>query len=106
MFVDVDEMRAGANTSYHASWFAMEGKEKLSRANVAASGIFGDFDAADSFQSDIRCAHTQHILRLRRHETGLGNLGDKAHVAASSFVEMEKRNKEALEAVLWSPTRG
>ena len=35
------------------------------------------------------------ILRLRRHETGLGNLGDKAHVAASSFVEMEKRNKSA-----------
>lgn len=104
MFVDVDEMRAGANTSYDASWLAMEGKEKLSRANVG-SGIFGDFAAADNFESGINGAHSQHVSRLRGHETRLGKLGDHAHVAASSFIDMEKRNKQALEAVLWSPTR-
>jgi hypothetical protein len=104
VFVDVDEMRTGANTSHNASWLAMEGKQKLSRANVN-SGIFGDFASADNFHSGISGAHTQHVARLRGHEARLGGLGDKAHVAASSFVDMEKRNNQALEAVLWSHTR-
>jgi hypothetical protein len=98
MFVDPEGMRAGANSSYSASWLAMEGRQKLSRANVNV-GIFGDFAAADCFHSGISGAHTQHVARLRGHETRLGDLGDQVHVTASSFVEMERRNKEALEVL-------
>lgn len=98
MFVDPDGMRAGANLSYSASWLAMEGRQKLSRVNVNV-GIFGDFAAADCFHSGISGAHTQHVARLRGHETRLGDLGDQVHVTASSFVEMERRNKEALEVL-------
>lgn len=98
MFVDVEEMRAGANTSYNASWLAMEGKQALSRTSVLA-GIFGDFAAADDFHSGISDAHAQHLAQLRANESRLGNLGDKAHVAASAFVDMEERNKAALESL-------
>jgi hypothetical protein len=104
VFVDVDDMRVGANTSYNASALAGEAKLKLSRANVNA-GMFGNFVMADSFLSGICGTRTQHMSRLGGHETRLGDLGDNAHVAASSFVDMEARNKAALETVAWPPTR-
>jgi hypothetical protein len=104
VFVDVDEMRVGANASYNASALAGGGKHNLSRANVSA-GMFGTFVIADSFLSGIRGARDQHMSRLGGHETRLADLGDNAHVAASSFVDMEARNKAALKAVAWPPTR-
>jgi hypothetical protein len=97
--VDVGEMRSGANRSYNAASFAMEGADQLSRAN-AASGIFGDFPAAESFHGAISDAHSNHIQRLRQHENHLGVLGDKGHKTASVFVDMEERNTEALRSVL------
>lgn len=98
MFLQIDEMRTGANTSYNASWLAMEGKQALSRATIAA-GIFGDFADADEFHSGICDAHRRHVGRLQNTETRLGALGDQAHVAASAFADMEARNKAALEAL-------
>jgi hypothetical protein len=74
----------------------MEGKQELSRSSVP-NGIFGDFAVAEDFQSRIGDAHSRHVTRLRNNETRLGNLGDNAHVAASAFVDMEDRNKTALE---------
>jgi hypothetical protein len=97
--VDVGEMRSGANCSYNAASFAMEGADQLSRANAAA-GIFGDFPAAESFHGAISDAHSNHIQRLRQHENHLGVLGDKGHKTASVFVDMEERNTEALRSVL------
>jgi hypothetical protein len=97
--VDVGEMRSGANRSYNAASFAMEGADQLSRASVGA-GIFGDFPAAESFHGALSEAHSNHIQRLREHESHLGVLGDKGHKTASAFVDMEERNAEALRSVL------
>ncbi|BBY59109.1 DUF2563 family protein [Mycolicibacterium sarraceniae] len=99
MQVDVEEMRSGANRSYNAASFAMEGADQLSRSNVGA-GIFGDFSAAESFHGALSEAHSNHIQRRRQHETHLGVLGDKGHKTASVFVEMEERNAEALRSEL------
>ncbi len=76
MQVDVDEMRSGANRSYNAASFAMEGADALSRVNPA-SGIFGAFPAAESFHGALSEAHSDHVKRLRHHENRLGVLGDK-----------------------------
>jgi hypothetical protein len=104
MFVDPEEMRSGANTSYNAAWLANEGVSALSRRTVT-SGIFGGFAAADDFNTALGAAHAQHLAKLKQHETRLGSLGDKAHTAATAFVDMEERNSEALRAVLWSTTQ-
>ena len=99
MQVDVSEMRSGANRSYNAASFAMEGADQLSRGRVGAS-IFGDFPAAESFHGAMTEAHSNHVQRLREHENHLGVLGDKGHKTASVFVDMEERNAEALRSVL------
>lgn len=99
MEVDVGAMRSGASRSYNAAWLAAEGADLLSRA-TARAGIFGDFAAAESLHGALSQAHSNHIERLRDHESRLGILGDKAHTTASWFVEMEERNAEALRSVL------
>jgi hypothetical protein len=104
MFVDPEEMRTGANTSYNAAWLANEGAIALSRGR-ATSGIYGGFASAEDFSTALGAAHNQHLAKLKQHEARLGNLGDKAHTAASAFVDMEERNSEALRAVLWSNTQ-
>jgi hypothetical protein len=104
MFVDPAEMRAGANTSYNAAWLAGEGASALSRGTVT-SGIFGDFAAAEDFGTALGAAHSQHLSKLRQHETRLGTFGDKAHTVASAFIDMDQRNSQALQAVLWPTTQ-
>lgn len=99
MQVDVDEMRSGANRSYNAANFALEGADQLNRVG-AASGIFGGFPAAESFHAALSEAHSNHVDRLRDHENRLGVLGDKGHKTASVFIDMEERNAEALRSVL------
>jgi Protein of unknown function (DUF2563) len=100
----VEVMRTGANRSYAAAGLADEGAQKLARRTVA-TGIFGGFAAAGDFEAVMSGAHTQHVAGLRNHERRLGVLGDKAHVAAATFVEMEQRNAEALRAVAWPTTQ-
>ncbi|MGB3483795.1 MAG: DUF2563 family protein [Mycobacterium sp.] len=103
MEVEVEVMRAGANRSYTAAGLADEGAQKLGRG-VVASGMFGGFAAAGDFECILSDAHGQHVAQLRSHEGRLGVLGDKGHVAASAFVEMEQRNAAALRAVAWPIT--
>lgn len=100
-------MRGGANRSYTAAGFADEGVTALTRTRVTA-GMFGDFAIAETFQTSVNGAHTQHGRRLRTQERRLGVLGDKTHVIASAFDEMEHRNRAAVEQVrteLWSNTQ-
>jgi hypothetical protein len=99
MEVDVGAMRSGANRSYNAAWLAAEGADLLSRTFVRP-GIFGDFAAAESFHGALSQSHSNHVERLRDHESRLGVLGDKAHTTASEFVEMEERIAQALRSVL------
>ncbi len=100
MHVDVEVMRTGANRSYTAAGLADEGAQTLG-AGIVAPGIFGGFAAAGDFESIMSETHNQHVTRLRNQERRLGVLGDKGHVAASAFVDMEERNAEALRAVAW-----
>lgn len=104
MEIHVEVMRIGANRSYIAAGLADEGARVLARQTVG-SGIFGGFAAAGDFEAILAGAHSQHVTRLRGHERGFGVLGDKAHVAASAFVDMEARNAEALRAVAWRITQ-
>ena len=102
--IDVEVMRTGANRSYTAASLADEGAQTLARRSVR-SGVFGGFAAADDFERVMSEAHNQHVADLRDHERRLGVLGDKAHVAASTFDDMEQRNAEALLAVAWQITQ-
>lgn len=98
MFVDPAEMRCGANLSYNASSIAQSGKDKFSRTGLP-SGIFGTFAEAEDFHDALNEAHTGHVERMKDHETRLGELGDKAHKAASAFADMDHHNAEIVRAV-------
>lgn len=104
MEIDVEVMRTGSNRSYTAAGLADEGARALDRGTVSA-GIFGGFAAAGDFEDIMSGAHSEHVGRLRNHERRLGVLGDKGHVAATTFVDMEQRNAEALRAVAWQITQ-
>jgi hypothetical protein len=98
MFVDPAEMRAGANTSYHAAERANDGAAHLSRSTVT-SGIFGDFAAAHAFHEAVTAAHTRHTKLLAKHSEVLEQLGVNAHKAASRFAEMDDQNAEQLHDI-------
>lgn len=98
MFVDHDGLRQGANTSYTAADHAYEGSRRLGRAGVEESA-FGDFAAARSFGRIVSETQTRHIGLITKHYETLGSIGDKAHLAASKFAEMDERNAAQLEAV-------
>ncbi|TGD88995.1 DUF2563 family protein [Mycolicibacterium sp. CH28] len=104
MQVDAEEMRLGANRSYDAADHAHAGADAFARVAVS-SGIFGAFPAAESVGTAVTQSHAHHITRMRGHATALGTLGDKAHRAASNFIEMEIGNAEALREVLWPTTQ-
>lgn len=99
MHVDVEEMRCGAGLSYGAARLADEAVGVLSRATVAA-GLFGAFPAAQNFGAMVGRAHRAQVDLLRNHESRLNSVGDKAHTAATAFVDMEQRNAQALHPVL------
>lgn len=104
MRVDVDEMRAGADRSYDAAWLAAEGADLLAATGLTPRA-FGDFSAAESFREALGNARGHHVQRLREQRDHLGKLGDAAHTAASALADMERRNAEAMRAVLWPNTR-
>lgn len=99
MQVDVEEMRCGASLSYGAAWLADEAASVLSRSTVAA-GLFGAFPAARHFGATLQRAHRAQVDLLRSHESQLNSVGDKAHTAAIAFVNMERRNAQALHSAL------
>ena len=104
MDVNSDVMRAGANLSHSAADLAREAFEQLS-VGTMTGGIFGNFSAAESFWAVARETHSNHLQRLRKHQNGLGVLGDKARRTANAFDELEGRNAAALRSVPWPITR-
>lgn len=99
MQVDVEEMRCGAGLSYAAAWLADEAAGVLSRSAVAAD-MFGAFPAAQKFGKTVERAHRAQVDLLHSHESRLNSVGDKAHTAATAFLNMEQRNAQALHSVL------
>jgi Protein of unknown function (DUF2563) len=95
MYVNTEGLHAGATSSYGAADHVRDASGTLSRASVA-SGIFGDFDAADSFHEALSDAHASHVTLTNTYSEQLGIIGDKAHRAAADFREMESNNKDRL----------
>jgi hypothetical protein len=98
MFVDPEELRAGAVQSYNAAERANDGAGHLSRSTVT-SGIFGDFAGAHAFHEVVAAAHTRHAKLLIEHSEVLEQLGINAHKAASGFTEMDDRSAKQLHGI-------
>lgn len=103
MHVDTGLLHSGADESRRAGSHADDGANHLTRTSPAA-GMFGDFDAAETFHEAIAQAHTQHVTMLRAHGETLNSVGHKAHTAATAFTEMENHNAAELKAVQWNST--
>jgi hypothetical protein len=102
MFVDTGLLRSGANESHHAGEHAYDGVNHLSGAPLCA-GMFGDFEAADTFHEVLSAAHAHHVKSLQRHQEILGDVGGKANHAASAFTVMDDDNAKTLREVpRWS----
>ena len=98
MFVDTGLLRSGANESHRAGGHAQEGADRLSRGPLMP-GMFGEFAAAEEFHDAVRSAHTQHVKTLQAHQEALTAVGNKAHLAANGFADMDTRNAAAERAV-------
>jgi hypothetical protein len=98
MFVDTELLHSGANDSHRAGGHAQDGADRLSRGPLA-SGMFGEFAAADAFHEAVTSAHSQHVSNLQNHKQTLTAVGTKAHSAANGFTNMDQHNATELRAV-------
>src|ERR1700744_142223 len=98
MFVDTQLLHAGANDSHRAGAHAQDAAEHLARGPLA-SGMFGNFAAAEDFHEALSSAHTQHVNALQAHHEALSAVGSKAHIAARGFTEMDQRNAVEMRSV-------
>ena len=89
MFVDTDLLRMGADFSRSAGEIVKRGADQFASTTLPA-GIFGDFDAADSFQAALSNTHQAHVELMEGHCSELGVLADKANVAAATFVAQDE----------------
>lgn len=103
MFVDTDLLHSGGNQSHRAGGHAQDGADHLAGGTVA-SGMFGDFAAADAFHGAVSAAHGQHVKTLQAHSETLTGVGTKAHHAAKGFTNMDKNN--AAEMQVLRPSSG
>jgi len=98
MFVDTELLHSGGNQSHRAGGHAQEGADHLAEGTVA-SGMFGDFTAADTFHNAVTAAHGQHVKNLRGHGETLTGVGTKAHHAANGFTNMDRHNAAEMQAL-------
>ncbi|MCV7349879.1 DUF2563 family protein [Mycobacterium parmense] len=98
MFVDPDMLHSGADDSRRAGGHAEEGAGHLSRGPLA-SGMFGEFAAAEEFHDALSSAHAQHVKNLQAHREALTSVSKKAHYAATTFTTMDQRNAAELRSV-------
>lgn len=98
MFVNTEQLHSGGNQSHRAGGHAQEGADHLAGGTLE-SGMFGDFEAANSFHNAVTTAHGQHVKNLQGHSETLTSVGTKAHHAANGFTNMDQHNAEELKAV-------
>lgn len=103
MFVDTELLHSGGNQSHRAGGHAQDGADQLAGGTVA-SGMFGDFAAANAFHSAVSAAHDQHVKTLQGHSETLTGVGTKAHTAANGFTNMDKNNATEMQSL--RPTSG
>ncbi|PBA33157.1 hypothetical protein CKJ65_00400 [Mycobacterium intracellulare] len=98
MFVNTEQLHSGGNQSHRAGGHAQEGADHLAGGTLE-SGMFGDFEAADSFHTAVTAAHGQHVKNLQGHSETLTGVGTKAHHAANGFTNMDQQNAAELRTV-------
>ncbi|KKC03014.1 DUF2563 family protein [Mycobacterium nebraskense] len=98
MFVDTALLHSGGNESHRAGGHAQEGADQLAGGPLA-SGMFGDFAAADAFHQVVTAAQTHHVQNLQGHQQTLTDVGAKAHYAAKGFTSMDQHNAGEMQAV-------
>lgn len=89
MIVDTDLLRMGADYSNSAASIAQRGASQFS-ATPLRSGVFGDFDTAESFHAALNATHQSHVELMEGHRTDLGVLAEKANVAAATFTAQDE----------------
>lgn len=102
MFVDTELLHSGGNESHRAGAHAQEGADQLAQASLA-SGMFGDFAAADSFHEALTVAHAQHVQNLQGNKEALIDVGAKAHYAARGFTTVDQHNAGEMREVRPGP---
>lgn len=95
MIVDTDLLRMGADYSNSAASIVQRGASQFAATHLR-SGIFGEFDAADSFQTALSTAHQSHVELMEGHHSELGILAEKATVAAATFVKQDEAASGAV----------
>jgi hypothetical protein len=98
MLVEPELLHSGAKESHRAGGQARDGADHLARGPLA-SGMFGDFAAADAFHEAVTSARARHVTTLQAHQEALTAVGSKAHYAAREFTAMDQRNAAELRAV-------
>ena len=98
MRVEPDVLKDGADVARSAGQMARTGADALAQAAIPA-GMFGDFDEAHAFQSELTAGHASHVRAMRGNHRSLTGIGNKVTDAATSFETTEARNKAALDTV-------
>lgn len=95
--INTAHLDAGSELSRAAASSVRDAAQQLANA-TAASGIFGDFDAAHQFHGAFSAVHEHHRAALHAHATSLDAVSSNATTAAEAFTatdESESRNIDA-----------
>ncbi len=98
MRVEPDVLKDGADVARNAGQMALTGADALSQAAIPV-GMFGDFDEAHAFHTNLTAGRASHVRAMRGNHLTLTDVGDKVHIAATSFEETEAHNKSAIDSV-------
>ncbi|WP_419776536.1 DUF2563 family protein [Mycolicibacterium neoaurum] len=60
------------------------------------SGVFGDFDAASSFQTALVAAHQSHVESMEGASKALGVRSQKTDIAATTFVSEDEGSAQRV----------
>lgn len=99
MHVDPQALRAGANASDDAGGHADTGAQRLDLAGLT-TGMFGDFEAANSFHTALGTAKDDHRDALHGHHDNLAGIAENVRAAAATFTSMDNRNAKLLRDVI------
>jgi hypothetical protein len=104
MFVNTSSLHLGANASDRAGDLAGTGADRLFMAGLTA-GMFGNFQAANSFHDAVGGAKEHHTTKLNEHKEALTGIATKVRAVAAEFTDMDNANAQRLRDVAPADTR-
>jgi hypothetical protein len=99
MEVDTDHLHTGADRCIDAASTALAAAGKLAETKPPA-GMFGDFEAAQSFHRVVAQAHEAHVDQLHAHHRNLTGVGDKSRSGADQFTAGDAASADAFKAAV------